>query len=102
MDFSFLWYNLFSVTNPGDMWLLLLSPGLRALMKIKRAGGKMSDLKAYDPKLSFEELGKTISKLGIKKANSKPWQLLLLGILAGVYISIGGHLFLVAVLEGAR
>ena len=61
----------------------------------------MSDMKPYDPKLSFEELGKTISQLGIKKANSKPWQLLLLGILAGLYISIGGHLFLVALNEGA-
>ncbi len=61
----------------------------------------MSDMKSYDPKLSFEELGKTISKLGIKKANTKPWQLLLLGILAGLYISIGGHLFLVALNEGA-
>jgi len=61
----------------------------------------MSDLKSYDPKLSFEELGKTISKLGIKKANTKPWQLLLLGVLAGVYISIGGHLFLIALNEGA-
>lgn len=61
----------------------------------------MSDLNSYDPKLSFEELGKTISKLGIKKANTKPWQLLLLGILAGLYISIGGHLFLVAINEGA-
>jgi len=58
-------------------------------------------MKSYDPKLSFEELGKTISKLGIKKANTKPWQLLLLGILAGLYISIGGHLFLVALNEGA-
>lgn len=61
----------------------------------------MSDMKSYDPKLSFEELGKTISKLGIKKANSRPWQLLLLGVLAGLYISIGGHLFLVALNEGA-
>ncbi len=60
----------------------------------------MSELKSYDPKLSFEELGKTISKLGIKKANTKPWQLVLLGILAGLYISIGGHLFLVALNEG--
>jgi formate/nitrite transporter len=58
-------------------------------------------MKSYDPKLSFEELGKTISKLGIKKANSKPWQLLLLGVLAGLYISIGGHLFLIALFEGA-
>jgi formate/nitrite transporter len=61
----------------------------------------MSEMKAYDPKLSFEELGRTISKLGEKKANSKPWQLFLLGILAGIYISIGGHLFLVALSEGA-
>ncbi|MDC7227875.1 MAG: formate/nitrite transporter family protein [Spirochaetales bacterium] len=61
----------------------------------------MSDMKNYDPKLSFEELGKTISKLGEKKANTKPWQLILLGILAGIYISIGGHLFLVALNEGA-
>lgn len=41
----------------------------------------MSDMNSYDPKLSFEELGKTISK---------SWQLLLLDILAGLYISIGG------------
>ncbi|MBI9101311.1 MAG: formate/nitrite transporter family protein [Spirochaetales bacterium] len=61
----------------------------------------MSDLKSYDPKLSFEELGKSISKLGIKKANSRPWQLILLGILAGLYISIGGHLYLIAIAEGA-
>ncbi len=60
----------------------------------------MSDMKNYDPKLSYSELGKTISKLGEKKANSRPWQLFLLGILAGVYISIGGHLFLVALNEG--
>ena len=60
----------------------------------------MSNMKSYDPKLSFEELGRTISHLGEKKANSKPWQLLLLGILAGLYISIGGHLFLVALNEG--
>lgn len=60
----------------------------------------MSDVKNYDPKLSYSELGKTISKLGVKKANTKPWQLLLLGILAGLYISIGGHLFLVALNSG--
>lgn len=58
-------------------------------------------MKNYDPKLSFEELGKTISKLGEKKANSKSWQLFLLGMLAGLYISIGGHLFLIALFEGA-
>ena len=61
----------------------------------------MSDMNSYDPKLSFEELGKSISKLGIKKANTKPWQLLLLGLLAGLYISVGGHLYLVAIAEGA-
>ena len=60
----------------------------------------MSEMNSYDPKLSYSELGKTISKLGIKKANSKPWQLFLLGILAGLYISIGGHLYLVAVAGG--
>ena len=61
---------------------------------------RMSDMKNYDPKLSYSELGKTISQLGEKKANSKPWQLLLLGVLAGVYISIGGHLFLVTLNQG--
>ena len=60
----------------------------------------MSDIKNYDPKLSYSELGKTISKLGEKKANSKPYQLLLLGVLAGLYISLGGHLFLVALNAG--
>ena len=60
----------------------------------------MTEMNSYDPKLSLEELGKTISHLGEKKANSKSWQLLLLGILAGLYISIGGHLFLVALNEG--
>jgi formate/nitrite transporter len=38
--------------------------------------------------------------LGIKKANTKIWQLFVLGILAGLYISIGGHLFLVAIEQG--
>lgn len=54
----------------------------------------------YDPKLSNKELAETISALGIKKANTKSWQLYLLGILAGIYISFGGHLFLVAMNEG--
>lgn len=54
----------------------------------------------YDPKLSNKELAETISALGIKKANTKSWQLYLLGILAGIYISFGGHLFLVAINEG--
>jgi len=38
--------------------------------------------------------------LGIKKANTKAWQLLLLGILAGLYIGLGGHVFLVALEQG--
>ena len=54
----------------------------------------------YDPKLTNKELSETISALGIKKANTQPWQLFLLGILAGLYISFGGHLFLVALTEG--
>ena len=40
----------------------------------------------YDPKLSMAELISTISKLGRKKANTHPWQLLLLGILAGLAV----------------
>jgi formate transporter len=54
----------------------------------------------YDPKLSYKELTSTISALGIKKANTHPWQLFLLGILAGLYIGFGGQLFLVALVEG--
>jgi len=54
----------------------------------------------YEPKLTSKELNQAISSLGIKKANTKVWQLLLLGILAGLYISFGGHLFLVALKEG--
>ena len=54
----------------------------------------------YDPKLTFKELHDTISALGIKKANTHPWQLLLLGILAGLYIGFGAQLFLVALVEG--
>jgi len=54
----------------------------------------------YDPKLSSKELSKAISALGIKKANTEIWQLFLLGILAGLYIGFGGHLFLVALADG--
>ncbi len=42
----------------------------------------------YEPALTHKEVGKSISLLGIKKANTKSWQLLLLGILAGIYIAI--------------
>lgn len=54
----------------------------------------------YDPKLTHNEVGSTISHLGIKKANTRVWQLFLLGILAGMYISFGSHLFLVAMEQG--
>jgi formate/nitrite transporter len=54
----------------------------------------------YDPKLTLKEVGATISHLGVKKANTQLWQLLLLGLLAGIYISLGGHLFLVALDQG--
>ena len=56
--------------------------------------------KEYNPKLTPQEVQVTISQLGIKKANTKIWQLFLLGILAGLYISIGGHAFLVALEQG--
>ena len=56
--------------------------------------------KNYDPKLTMTEVGATISHLGIKKANTKAWQLLILGFLAGLYISFGSHLFLVAMEQG--
>lgn len=54
----------------------------------------------YDPALSTSELSKKISALGIKKANTKGWQLIILGVLAGLYIGFGGHLFLVAMEQG--
>jgi len=55
---------------------------------------------SYDPKLSYQEVSKSISVLGIKKANTQPWQLFLLAILAGLYIALGGHVYLVAIAEG--
>ncbi|MBN2418425.1 MAG: formate/nitrite transporter family protein [Deltaproteobacteria bacterium] len=54
----------------------------------------------YEPALSVNELNQRVMALGIKKANIKIWQLLLLGVLAGVYISFGGHAFLVALEQG--
>ncbi|MEN8255077.1 MAG: formate/nitrite transporter family protein [Verrucomicrobiota bacterium] len=55
---------------------------------------------SYDPKLSSKEMQHTISALGIKKANTKIWQLLLLGVLAGLYIALGAQVFLVALQQG--
>ncbi len=54
----------------------------------------------YEPALSVNELNQRVMALGIKKANTKVWQLLLLGILAGLYIGFGGHVFLVALQQG--
>ena len=56
--------------------------------------------KPYEPSLSYKQATQAISMLGIKKANTEPWQLLLLGILAGLYIGVGSHLFLVAMQAG--
>jgi formate/nitrite transporter len=54
----------------------------------------------YEPALSTKELSRKISALGIQKANTKVWQLLILGMLAGLYIGFGGHVFLVALEQG--
>jgi formate/nitrite transporter len=54
----------------------------------------------YTPTLTAKEHDQVISVLGIKKANTKIWELGLLGILAGVYISFGGLVSLVALNEG--
>ncbi|MCX6866949.1 MAG: formate/nitrite transporter family protein [Verrucomicrobia bacterium] len=56
--------------------------------------------KTYNPQLTSQEVGAAISHLGIKKANTQVWQLLTLGFLAGLYISFGSHLFLVAMEQG--
>jgi formate/nitrite transporter len=55
----------------------------------------------YEPSLSYKEATRAISLLGIKKANFEPWQQFLLGVLAGLYIGVGSHLFLVALQAGA-
>lgn len=56
--------------------------------------------KPYEPSLSYKEATQAISLLGIKKANTESWQLLLLGLLAGLYIGVGSQLFLVAMQAG--
>ena len=55
---------------------------------------------ANEPVLSRREMSLSISRLGIRKANTQPWQLFLLGVLAGFYIGFGSHLFLVAMQAG--
>lgn len=54
----------------------------------------------YHPVLSAKEVSDAISAQGMRKANTKVWQLLMLGMLAGIYIAIGGHLYLVAMAAG--
>jgi formate transporter len=54
----------------------------------------------YDPALSTEELAKKFSESGLKKANTEIWELLVLGVLAGLYIGFGSQIFLVALDQG--
>lgn len=54
----------------------------------------------YEPTLSDREFSQRISVLGIKKANDRLWQLLILGVLAGIYIGLGGQVCLVALDQG--
>lgn len=56
---------------------------------------------AYTPMLTAREHDQVISILGIRKANTALWQLILLGTLAGAYIGFGGLVSLVALSEGA-
>jgi len=58
------------------------------------------DQEQYEPTLSMKEFAEKISSLGIKKANTESWQLCLLGALAGLYISLGGLGYLVALSSG--
>lgn len=55
----------------------------------------------YEPKLSPREVHASMEQSGASKANKKVWQLFFLAILAGVYISFGGHAFMVALDQGA-
>jgi len=54
----------------------------------------------YKPSLTEKELGAHISALGVKKANILGWQQSLLGVLAGLYIAFGAHIYLVALAGG--
>jgi len=56
---------------------------------------------AYEPMLTSKEHDQVVSVLGIRKANTRVWQQILLGILAGIYISFGGLVSLVALAENA-
>jgi formate/nitrite transporter len=54
----------------------------------------------YAPALSLNQLGGTMGETVVQKGKRKVWELLLLAFLAGVYISIGGHVFMVALQQG--
>ena len=60
---------------------------------------KPSAAAAYEPMLTTKEHDQKVSILGIRKANTSAWQLVLLGTLAGIYISFGGLVSLVAITE---
>lgn len=55
----------------------------------------------YEPKLSPKEVHVSMTLSGVSKANTKTWQIFFLSVLAGIYISIGGHAYLVALDQGA-
>ncbi len=61
---------------------------------------KQEQTQMYEPTLTNREFSLKISIFGIKKANDKIWQLFVLGILAGLYISFGGQVCLVALDQG--
>ena len=54
----------------------------------------------YEPKLSPKEVHIRMTQAGVSKAYLKVWQLFFFSLLAGIYISIGGHIFLVALEQG--
>ena len=62
--------------------------------------GLSSAPKAASLILSAEEMSLTMSKIVACKADAAAWRLLLLGLLAGLYIGFGSHLFLVAMQAG--
>ncbi|XOF33548.1 MAG: formate/nitrite transporter family protein [Candidatus Electrothrix sp. YB6] len=62
--------------------------------------GEKYERELYEPILSMHELDEKSFSLNRKKANTAGWQLYLLGILAGLYISIGGYGYLAAQAAG--
>jgi formate/nitrite transporter len=62
----------------------------------------MADSRSYSPILTQQELHSAISALGKVKAEKSALDQFILGTLAGLYISLGGHLFLAALASGAN